>query len=1716
MQKLEGYTNIDKIYESTCSLVFRAFEEKNKRPVVLKVFNTKYPAPEEITRFNQEYEITRRFMEMGVIRAYEISIINNLHTIIMEDIGGRSLADILKSKKLQPDEFLRLAVCIAEIIGNIHKQNIIHKDINPSNIIWNTEKDIVRIIDFGIATELSREITSVKNPNILEGTLSFISPEQTGRMNRSLDYRTDFYSLGVTFYWMLTGRLPFESKDLLKLVHSHIAIQPVPPHEIDESIPEGVSHIVMKLMAKNAEDRYLSAHGLKSDLEHCRQDLQDTGTISTFELGKHDVSEKFQIPQKLYGREQEIETLLSAFERVRETNTELMLVFGFSGIGKSVLINEIQKPIVKYNGYFISGKFEKLKKDMPYSALIQAFTGFARQILSEGDAKINRWKNKILPVLGPNGKIVTDVIPLFELILGKQQELPTLGPVESQNRFNLVFQGFVEILAAKEHPLVVFLDDLQWADAASLHLIKLFTSDPDIKHLFMIGAYRHNETPGSHPLILTLDEIKKSGVIINTIFLQPLNAEHINHLLGDTLNSPAKETNSLTTLLIQKTGGNPFFVNEFLKSLYKKSLIEFSFEHGWSWNKPGIKDMQATDNVVNLMADKITDLSENSQNVLKLGACIGSSFNLSTLATVSEKPEKNILTALNEILQEGMLNKRDKTYEFSHDRVQEAAYSLIPDEEKTKRHYRIGNLELQNTKKKQLPDKIFYIVNQLNAGINLVTEESEQQGLARLNLMAGEKALVSNAYESSLNYLKTGIGLLKKNCWQEDYDFTLKLYVEAVCAAQLSADYETMDTYAEVVFNNAVTILDQIKVYETKIFACAAQNLPLEGVRIGLGVLKRLRIRLPEKPGKLRIVYSLLLLKLTLLGKPVDNLINLPEMKNPHKLAAMRILSGIGSSVYIAAPELFPLAVFTTIRLSVKYGNSIYSPYFYAAFGLVNCAVIGDINTGYEYGKLALDLVEKLQVKETRARVWVIVYFFINHWKRALRDSVKVLLEAYKTGLETGDLEFAAFSANMYSLNLFFPGIDLAVVEKEMKKYTEMIEKINQGTILNYQRILYQAVLNLRGKSLNPYSLIGSSYDETKMLAVHQKANDRTAIFIMYYYLLYLNFLFERNEEALNSAELGRVHLDTQISQAGIPIFHFYDSLARLALKKDLTTVRKNQVKMKKWAFHAPANHSHKYHLVEAEIARVLGQDLKAEKHYDLAVTLARKNKFLNEEALSLELIAKFWLERNKDIIAAAYMTKARHTYRMWGAVAKVNHIKEKYRYLLALHVEGTDSYLKTSTISAAASSTTNYSEALDLSTVIKTSEILSGEIDLGKLLETILKLSIENAGAERGFFIIENEENKNLYIEAEGAVDKKITVLESIPIEKNTGLCSAIIRFVNRTGENIVLNNASIEGNFIDDPYIIENKIKSLLCTPITHKGKISGIVYLENNITANVFTPGRLELLRIVSSQAAISIENARLLIHRENEAKLGKEIEMAERIQRSLLPKKIPEIKEALLAFKYIPRMGVGGDFVNLYYKEEANKLGLFICDVSGHGVPAAMTASMVSNSLDFFWDTHFDSPSKILKEMGNSLKDKMGGNFFTGCICSIDLTEGSVIMSNAGHPPLLIIRKNGSIEMKGTKGRLIDDFFEPNSENVTLELQHGDMLVLYTDGITEAEDPDGEMIGVDDDKFSRWIKKYYDMSSSPEELCENIYKGVIEYTRNDQLEDDFTVLVMEYLA
>ncbi|MEG5048339.1 AAA family ATPase [Microcoleus sp. B4-C1] len=1508
MISLPDITIVSQIYESANSLVYRGILKSNQQPLILKLLKEDYPTPAELYRYQQEYEITRLLNLEETIKAYELRKYDNTQLMLLEDFGGESLKILLDGRPLALPEFLHLAIQITDALGKVHQKNVIHKDINPSNIVLNPQTGQLKIIDFGLSTILSQENPSLKSPNLLEGTLAYMSPEQTGRMNRSLDYRTDFYSLGVTFYELLTNQLPFESVDALELVHCHIAKQPTPPHENNPEIPLTVSEIVMKLMAKMAEDRYQSAWGINADLKTCLAQFR-TGKFQAFSLGYQDIYPQLQLPQKLYGRESQIDSLLSAFDRVAsrqekqvgaglannlsspsttksqnlsvQGQTELMLISGYSGIGKSALVQELYKIITQKSGYFIAGKFDQLQRDIPYQALVAAFQELVRQLLTETEPQLQHWREKIRRALGINGQIIIDVIPEVELIIGKQNPVPELPATEARNRFNLAFQNFIQVFCQKEHPLVLFLDDLQWTDSATLQLLQLIMTDFTTQYLFVIGAYRDNEVTASHPAMLTLSEMKKQGVVINHLSVSPLNLKQVNEFIADTLKTDSIQAQKLADLVWQKTQGNPFFIKEFLKSLYTEQLLKFDTNAGaWYWDLEQIITRNITDNVVEFMADKIQTLSDSAQKVLRLAACIGNQFDLETLSIINETSQKETADELWNAIQAGLILplgddykflKRNReandlkiTYKFAHDRIQQAAYSLIPPHDKQAVHWKVGQLLLQNTPPQVLQQKIFDIVNQLNFRIETIDVQLEKDKLAPLNLIAGKKAKASAAWKPAWNYLSIGINCLSADSWLRQYDLSLALYVETVEAAILSGHVEEMEKLADLVFQQATSLLDKVKVYEVKIQAYTAQNKPLEAIETALSVLKLLGISFPKKPNKLDIIIALARTKIGLAGKRIEDLIDLPEMTDPDKIAAMRILSIMLSAAYFATPELFPLIVFKQVDLSVKYGNTPVSSYAYSTYGLIlSGEVVNDVNSGYLFGKLALLLVDKFKATKLKSRTLFIFNYFIRHWHEHIRESLTPLLDAYLIGRETGDLEYATFSAGAYCYYSLVAGKELTRLEREMAMYSNAFRQFNQETFFYYNQLQRQVVLNLMGRAEDKCRLIGESYDEIKMLPIHLAANTTNICHSLYFFKLYLGYLFQDYQQALENAALVEKNINSAVGS--VPLSHFYNSLTHLAIyfdvskyeqKQILKKVESNQKKIEKWASSAPMTHLHKFYLVEAERHRVLGEKARAIDYYDRAIALAKEHEYINEEALANELAAKFYLAWGKEQVAQAYMTNAYYCYLRWGATAKMTDLKQQYPELLKRFTKANLSDKSRNSLSDTSNSISG--ETLDLAALMKASGAIASEIELDKLLTTLMRILLESCGAQTGYLILESQ--GQLRVEASGeANSNQVMVLQSTPIE--TCLPLSIIHYVERTQEGLIETNVSREGRFTQDAYIKTQQPKSILCAPLINQGQLIGIVYLENNLADGVFTPDRLELIKLLSSQAAIALTNARL---------------------------------------------------------------------------------------------------------------------------------------------------------------------------------------------------------------------------------------------------------------
>ncbi|MEG4169885.1 MULTISPECIES: AAA family ATPase [unclassified Microcoleus] len=1505
MIELTGYQIIAGIYSGTRTLVYRGTRLSDQKPVAIKVLRNEYPSFSELLHFRNQYTIAKNLNLPGIIQTYSLEPYRNGYALIVEDFGGISLKEWTgKGKTVQSlVYFFQIAIDLSNTLDILYRHRIIHKDIKPANILINPETKQVKLIDFSIASLLPRETQTLMSPNVLEGTLSYLSPEQTGRMNRGVDYRTDFYSLGVTFYELLTGELPFQSNDPMELVHSHIAKQPPLLGEKKRGeIPQVLCDIVMKLMAKNAEDRYQSALGLKFDLEFCWRQLEESGKIKSFAIARRDVCDRFIIPEKLYGRETEVAQLLAAFDRISGSETlpgnegkrELMLVAGFSGIGKTAIVNEVHKPIVRQRGYFIKGKFDQFNRNIPFSAFVQAFRELMGQLLSESEAQLAAWKTKILAALGDSAQVIIEVIPELEQIISQQPPATELSGTAAQNRFNLLFQKFLQVFTTKQHPLVIFLDDLQWADSASLKLMQLLMSESDGRYLLLIGAYRDNEVSAAHPLMLALEEIGKAQAAIKTIRLAALTETSLNQLVADTLSCSPEIGQPLTQLIYQKTKGNPFFSVQFLKMLHDEGLIQFDLDGGnWHCDLAKVKALAVTDDIVDFMALQLQKLPPATQNVLKLAACIGNQFDLDTLAVVSEQLATETAADLWQALQEELilpesevykfylgLEKQDRAqnsevvnYKFLHDRVQQAAYSLIPEDQKQSVHLHIGQLLWDRTSAEQLDEKIFAIVSQFNLGIDRIAIQAQRDHLANLNLMAARKARLSAAYPASAQYCDIGLQLLATDSsdeWMRQPILTSELHIEAANSACLIGAFERVNVCVEAVLEHTANPLEQVKALEIKIQSLIARNQLSEAIQVARAILQELDVELPEHPTQDMVAPALNTIRDRLMSVDV---MNSPRMSDPQKLAAMNILSSMASAAYMGSPALYPLIVLKQIELSLQFGNAIQTPYAYSTYGLILCAFGGEIVAGNRAADIAIALMEMLKASSFKAKIINLVYPFVRIWQEPIHTVLMPLLEGYQAGLETGDLEFAAYCVHNRCELAYAAGNELLQLGQEKEIYAEAIAQLKQTTALNFHQIHQQAVLNWIGETDEPQKLVGAAYDETTRLPQHQSAGDTYSIGSVYAHKLILAYHFGQPQEALEMAQIAETTIGAIIGTVFYGVFYFYHALTLLANTNTLPiseAVTKDLEQLTNWATHAPMNFAHKCDLIRAEQQRVLGHKAEAIDLYDRAISLAKENQFLNEEALANELAAKFYLKWGKEKVAAAYMQEAYYCYARWGAKAKTDDLEKRYPDLLRpilqqsaqpITILETLSTLTNPTYSIHSgthhtTSSTSINHALDFTTLLQISQVISSTIDLNELLQILTQTMLQNSGADRCALMLCQDQQWQV---------RAIATWENIslqrePLENNPTVPVKLIQYVKNTLAAVVIDHIKTDLPVIDD-YLEHHQPESLLGLPILNQGNLVGILYLENRITSGVFSHDRLLVLNFLSSQAAIALENAGL---------------------------------------------------------------------------------------------------------------------------------------------------------------------------------------------------------------------------------------------------------------
>jgi PAS domain S-box-containing protein len=1295
-------------------------------------------------------------------------------------------------------------------------------------------------------------------------------------MNRSIDFRSDLYSYGVVLYQTLTGSLPFVASDALEWVHCHLARQPVPPDERTKGIPRSVSAIVMRLLAKTPEERYQTAASVEVDLRRCLAEWEELGRIDWFSVGTHDGSDRLRIPEKLYGRDREVKMLLDAFERVVGTGRlELALVIGYSGVGKSSVVDKLQKAIVPPRGFFIAGKFDKHKSDIPYSTLAQAFQMLIRQLLGKSEEEVDQWRAALLEAIAPNGQLITNLIPELDLIIGKQPAVPELPPKETQHRFQAVFRRFLGVFARKEHPLVIFLDDLQWLDAATLTFLENLVIQPDVQHLLIVGAYRDNEVSPSHPLMRTLHSISQAGVMASEIVLQPLSLKDVNQFIADSLRCEPARVKSLARLVYQKTAGNPFFVIQFLTALAAEHLVKFDARDSvWKWSLAQIKTRGFTDNVVDLMISKLRQLPVATQKMLKLLACLGAKAEMATLAMANGGFEEEIHSAMWEGVRAGLVLKQTDSYKFLHDRVREAAYSLIAPESRAEIHLSIGRQLLARMTPREITEAVFNVANQLNVGAAFISDQEEKQRVARLNLLAGRKAKASTAYDSACIYLSAGMNLIGSECWNSpnQYDLAFKLWIERAECELRSGNFDEAGRLICQLLLRGVSRVDKAAAYSLKVVLHLIKSEKPQGVETALECLRLFGIEMSPHPSREEVEEEYELVWRNLAGRAIESLDEMPLMTNLEMRAAMRVLSFLTGPALYTDINLYHLHFCKMVNLSLTYGISDACTFGYAGFGVILCLPFQRYGDGYRFARLACDLVEKYGFTAYKAKVYLSMEM-VALWTKPIEVGIDLIRSAFRAGVESGDLSFACYSCMHLITDLLIKGVHLDDVWRESEICLDFVRKGKYRDAAEAIVCQQQFLRNLRGQTTNFSTFSDGDFDEQSFEA--QLTEDRMTVMVSRYWILRVQarFLFADYHAGLAAAEKAKkLHWSSEAFFHSLD-YHYYNALTIAAVYDTagsdqqaewLEAFKTHLNQLRQWSENCPSTFFDKHALVAAELARIEGRDLDAMLSYEDAIRSARENAFVQNEGIASELAARFYLKRGLDKVAGVYLRDARFCYLRWGALGKVKQLDQRYPGLEQRAAQNATAIIGTPV------------QQLDLATVIKASQAASGEIILEKLIETLMVTALEHAGAERGLLILLRKEGYRIEAEATTIRDKVAVRLRQTPAS-SVELPTSILYYAIRTQQSVILDDALVPNPFSNDEYIGRKGARSISCLPLVKQAKLVGTLYLENNLIPHAFTPERLAVLELLASQAAVSLDHAVLyadLIQENNDRRKAEE--------------------------------------------------------------------------------------------------------------------------------------------------------------------------------------------------------------------------------------------------
>ena len=1474
-----SYQLLEHLGTTAGSTLYRARQGDSGKPALFKRFDPDNASAVTPAHFRHEYALLQSLDITGLIKPATLIHEGEHLTMTLEALEALDALDDYcagESLELLLAQHSRLAwpVCVdiagqlAQILAGLHAARIIHRDIRPANILVSRESHRVLLADVSLATGQGQAFSS-EGRAARPADWAYLSPEQTGRMHRTVDYRTDFYSLGITLYRMLTGQLPFAAHDPLEWTHCHIARIPPPPCDIAPDVPPPVSDIVMKLLAKLPEDRYQSMRGVQADLERCLAQWRSAGCIAPFPLGAEDFSDRFQIPRKLYGRDLERATLLAAFDRMAATGqAALVTVSGYSGIGKSALVAELQQPIVAKRGYFIAGKFDQYQRDIPYATLTQALRDLVQQLLAESEERIAAWRQAIQEAVGLNGQLIVDVLPQVELIIGPQAPVAALPSVEAQNRFRLVFQRFLAVFTSKEHPLTLFLDDMQWADAASLQFIEHLLTQPDTCFLLLIAAYRDNEVDAAHPLTSTLEAIRHGSATLIDIRLAPLTVLHLNQLVADTLHAPSSACAPLTRVIFERTEGNPFFFTQFLDALYKEGVLRHdSQEHAWQWDLAQIKRRDFADNVADLMAGKLRRLPVETQEALQRAACLGNKFDLRHLALVDGHSEDETGQRLAAAAQEDVILLAHDHGKFLHDRIQQAAYALIPEARRAEVHLHIGRTLVARMTADEIDRHLFDLANQFNRGAALLTDPDEKARVAGLDLRAGRKAKASVAYASACGYLAAGMALFGDADWNNRYELLFGLWRECAECEFLRGDFDMAERLIATLLRNATSKLDLAAAYRLKIELHLIKMENTQAVESALSCLRQFGIDLPAHPTPDQVQGEYEQVWQALGERPVERIVDLPLLTDPEILVAMDLLGVVIFATYFVSPQLFFLLICRLMNLSLRYGMSGPSAWSCSGLGFMLCSSLHRYAEGYRFSKLGCELVDKYDFAAYKAKAYFSAALSAP-WTQSLEVTIDLNRAAFRAGVETGELYTACNAWGNIVIASLLQGDPLDAVWRESEKGLAFARKVKYQDSVDIIVSLQRFIASLQGKTVRlssfddvrvgPDASDGSTFDEAVFEA--GLGEGRTPRLVCRYWLLKMQacFLSGDHVAAYAAAQKTKAMLRGATS---LPIllldYHYYAALVVAALYEGASAdeqrewrelLAEHQAQLREWAQNCAPMFHDKFVLVSAEIARLEGRDLEAMRLYEQAMQSARENGFVHNEAIASELAARFYFARGFAPSGNAYLEQARTCYARWGAVGKVRQLDERYPQLRARTMRAPAMPMDGET-------------QLDMLSVTKASQAISGRIVLNEVIDTLMRIMLESAGAQTGFLLLAHHDDLMLAADANVEQQSVQVRLHSGPTPPEASLPAAILNYVRRSREQVLLMDACASHPFAADPYFSQRHPKSVLCLPILRQSALIGLLYLENNLATHAFPPDRVKVLEVLASQAAISLENAQL---------------------------------------------------------------------------------------------------------------------------------------------------------------------------------------------------------------------------------------------------------------